>query len=130
MLDLMVIIVFKTYDRNQATWRLRWLKLGLSMCSKTSSQLGKLILQSFPRESMEPDSIQICLTPCPLGSPKMISPSMYPNLRKRASQDPWTTTEILTRMWLIYCLTLHNLFRGKVFGKHDKNHTLERELIY
>ena len=53
------LIVFKTCDRNQAKWKLRWLKLELSMCSKTSSQLANLVLRSFPRENTELDSIQI-----------------------------------------------------------------------
>jgi len=117
MVDL---IVFKTFDRNQAKWRVRWLKLGLSMCSETSSLLANLVLQSFPRESLEPDSIQICLTPCLLGSPKMILPFTYPNSRKRASQDPWTITEMETRRIIVcHCIFLINVyFLG---GKHLEN---------
>jgi len=128
MIDLNNIIAFGLHHRNQAKWKLRWLKLALHMWWKISSQLGKLVLQYFPRESMELDSTRTLLTPYPLGLQKMTLLILSPNLRKQASLEHWTTTETLTCNLLILCATfvvfhkyMLTILFGKMFEQHDNN---------
>ena len=90
MVDPMESIVFNRCHRNRTRLKLRWLKLRLSMCWKTSLQLAKLVPQSFPRENFDLASILICKRPCPLGSHKMLL-IMSPNLRRSASLERWTS---------------------------------------